>query len=95
MIRNLGQVLTVLAIREAAECFAHADVEAFGAPSECHALVSRGEDKRRRTARRLAESVARRPMRIVRREAAARGMPIGSPRWQNFVGRVYAARYPF
>ena len=95
MIQNLGTVLTVLARSEAAEHFMHADVDAFGAPSECHVLVSRGEAQRQRRARKLAEALARRPMRCIKREAQRRGMPIGSPRWQAFVGRVCDARYPF
>jgi hypothetical protein len=45
--------------------------------------------------RRLAESVARRPFRVIAREAARRGMPLGSPRWQSFVGRIYVKTFPF
>lgn len=87
-IPNLGRALTVLAKAEAAELNAHADVDAFWAPSEIHALVSRGEARRQRIARRHAESIARAPLRIIDREAQKRGtMERGSPRWQAFVGR--------
>lgn len=98
MIRNLSAALTILARAEADEHFLHADVDAFGAPSECHELVSRFEAERQRRARKHAEAIARRPLRCIRREARARGgfLPCsGDPRWQAIVGRVYAARYPF
>lgn len=98
MIRNLSAALTILARAEAAEIFMHADVAAFGAPSECLALVSRGEARRSRRARKHAEAIARRPLRVIKREAQARGgfTPCsGDPRWQGIVGRAYAAAYPF
>lgn len=94
-ISNLGQVLTILARAEAAEHFMHADVSAFGAPSECHALVSRGEARRKRIARKRAEAEARAPMRVIQHQARKRGMELGGPRWQGFVSRVYDSRYPF
>jgi hypothetical protein len=53
---SLSAALTVLARAEANEHLMHADVSAFGAPSECHELVSRGESKRGRLARRIAHS---------------------------------------
>lgn len=95
MIRNLGQVLTIIARAEACEHFMHADVDAWGAPSECHGLVSRGETRRQRQARRHAEAVARAPWRVIQRQAAKRGMPIGGPQWQSFIGRLYDRTYPF
>lgn len=96
MIQNLGRALSILAKAEAKEIFAHADVDAFHAPSECHALVRRGEGSRLRRERRRAEAVAHRPMRCIIREARKRGVDIGSPRWLQFVGRVYEAQgYPF
>lgn len=45
-IPNLGHVLTRLAHHEASEELMHMDVSAFHAPGECHALVSKGEDRR-------------------------------------------------
>jgi hypothetical protein len=95
MIRNLGRVLTILARAEAAEHFMHADVDAWGAPGECHALVARGEGRRSRRVRKQVESEARAPYRIIRRQAEARGMPLGGPRWQSFVSRIYERTYPF
>lgn len=76
MIRNLGKVLTIIARAEAEEMDRHADVDAFNAPSECHALVSRGEARRERLARKHAEAVAERPWRIIKREAEQRGCTI-------------------
>ena len=94
-ITNLGAVLTALARAEADEHFMHADVDVYGAPSECHCDVSRGEVERKRMARRLAVSIAGRRMGEIKRQAKARGMPIGSPAWDRFVGRVYDATYPY
>jgi len=74
MIRNLGKALSILAKHEAEEIMAHADVDLWGAPSECHDLVAKGEEQRARQARRHAESVARRPFRIIMYEACKRGM---------------------
>ena len=91
LIQNLGQVLTVLAKHEAWEVAAHMDVDAWGAPGECHADVSRGEAKRFRMARRQAEALAHRPFRTICREASKRGMPIGSPKFDRLVGRCIAA----
>lgn len=88
MIRNLGKALTILAKAEAVEMDYHADVDAWGAPSECHGLVSRGEAQRARLARKHAEAVARRPLRIINREAKKRGRVFlhsqgNCPRWNR------------
>jgi len=88
MIRNLGAVLTVLARQEAREADMHADIDAWHAPGECHHLVARREARRERTARKRAEALARRPMRVIRREASRRGLPLHGPRWQGLVGRL-------
>lgn len=95
IIRNLGAALTVLVRAQASEIFMHHDVDAFGAPSECHDLVSRGAADRQRLARRHAESVARAPMRVILRQAQQRGCQVNGPRWQSFLGRVYQRNYPF
>lgn len=71
-ITNLGAALSKLAIHEATETVMHADVSAFGAPSECHDLVAKGEAARRRIARRHAEAIACAPMRVIVREAIKR-----------------------
>ena len=76
MIKNLGAVLQVLAKAEARELDLHADVDAYQAPSECHGLVSQYEGKRRRLARRQAEAMASRPLRVILREAKKRGCPV-------------------
>lgn len=55
---TLGKALTLIAKFEVMEDIAHEDVNAFGAPSECHDLVSRGYIKRRRQAVRHARSLS-------------------------------------
>lgn len=90
MIRNLGKALTILARAEAAELDAHADVDAFNAPSECHDLVSRHEARRMRRARKHAEAVAQRPARCIMREARRRGS-VESHTSNRFYGRLVAA----
>lgn len=95
MIRNLSKALTIVARAEADEIIMHDDVDAWGAPGECHALVMRGEHVRLRRARRHAEAVAQRPWRVIRREAAKRGCAIGSRAWDALVARIYARNCPF
>lgn len=88
MITNLGHALTILARHEASEIDVHEELHAFYAPSECYDLVAAHHSQSKREARRHACAVARRPYRVLRHEAARRGMPIGSPRWQGFVSRL-------
>lgn len=98
MIKNLSAALTVLVRAEARENYMHADVAAFGAPSECHTLVSRGEALRIRRARKHAESLAQAPLRAIIRAAKHRGgfTPCsGDPKWQAIVGRYYSKTYPY
>ena len=97
-VPNLSAALTILARAEASEHFMHADVDAFGAPGECHALVARGEKQRQRQARKQAEAIAQRPFRIIRKDAKRRGGFLacsGDPKWQDIVGRIYHNNYPF
>ena len=86
-VRNISRALTILARAEAAEFDLHADVDAFGAPSECHALVSRGEKQRWRNAVRHAKGVTGASYPQIKRAARDGGIPIGSPRWQGLVHR--------
>lgn len=51
---QLGKAISILVSAERIERDMHDDVDAWGAPSECHDLVARGEEKRRRHARRRA-----------------------------------------
>jgi hypothetical protein len=60
-IKNCSAALTVIARFEVGEMIAHADVRAFGAPSECHALVNRGLPKRARTMRRQVHGLTQLP----------------------------------
>ena len=94
MIPNLGRVLTVLAKAEAQEILLHDSVTAWGAPSECHGLVRKGEARRRRTARRHAEALARRPLRTILREAEKRGLRNGmyGRTWDRVLGRFLVGR---
>jgi hypothetical protein len=88
MIRNLGQVLTILTKAQVNEGIMHMDVDAWGAPSECHSAVSKGEAKRLRIARKHAEALAGAPLRVIEREARKRGghrAMLGFP-----YGRLYA-----
>ena len=93
MIRNLGKALTIMAEHEASEEFKHADMSAFGAPSECHQDALRSEPRRRRQARKHAEAVARAPWRVIRREADKRGFNLRH--WHELVARIYCKNYPF
>lgn len=96
MITNLGHVATIIAKGECDEIFGHADISAWGAPSECHDDFSRGEAERFREMRRHAEATARRPWRVIVKELKARGLPIDSLRWMKAVGRIYRSLdYPF
>lgn len=92
MIRNLGKALSVLILAEVNEQSLHADVSAWGAPSECHDDVRRGEARRQREARKHAEAIARAPLRVILREAKARGRLSlgGGPVYERAFGRIYA-----
>ena len=98
MIPNLGQVLGIVARHEASEIFMHSDLDGWGAPSEAHDDVSRGEERRWREVRKHVEAVAQRPWRIIVREAQRRGVVVSNahPQWQTIVGRVYNNQnFPF
>jgi hypothetical protein len=69
---QLGKAIGILLRAYEAEAFMHEDVDAFHAPSECHALVARGEAKRLRQARRHAEAVAGMNLRGIRKLARKR-----------------------
>jgi hypothetical protein len=87
---QLSRALTILARAEAAEIDLHTDVDAWGAPGECHALVGRGQARRDRIARKHAEAEARRPLRVIRRETQRRaGFTPSSadPKWHAIVAR--------
>lgn len=71
-IRSLGRALAAASRADAHEQLMHMDVAAFHAPSECHALVSRGEGYRLRLARRHAEAIAGCRWGLIEREAARR-----------------------
>jgi len=66
-MQQLGKALSILIRAQRFECEMHEDVAAWHAPSECHALVAKGEGKRMRFARRRAEHAAGMKMRDIRR----------------------------
>lgn len=95
-IPNLGAALSRLIVQEAQESFMHADVSAWGAPSECHELVSRGEEERRLAACRAAEEIARAPMVLILREAERRiGERALRRAMQEAEYRYYLRTFPF
>jgi hypothetical protein len=102
MIQNLGKVLGIVARHEAVEIFmhndidTHNDVDAWGAPSEYHDDVWRGEARRWREVRRHAEAVAQRPWRYIVREAQRRGVVVNNahPQWQTIVGGLRQSELP-
>lgn len=63
-IKNISAALTVIARQTVNEFIAHADVDAFGAPGECHDLVARGEAKRSRLVRRRVHGLTQLPWRV-------------------------------
>jgi hypothetical protein len=69
---QLGKAIGILLRAYELELEAHADVAAFHAPSECHALVARGEGERLRRARKHAEAVAGMKLRDIRKLARKR-----------------------
>lgn len=90
--RQLGKALSILAAAERAEAELHADVDAWGAPGECHKLVARGAARRRRLARRQAEAVAGMPLRALLAEARRRTSPAAVDR---AMVRASASRHPW
>ena len=69
---QIGKAISILLAAEHHECMLHDDVDAWGAPSECHGLVARGEAQRLRAARRHAVAVSGcRNLREIRRRARA------------------------
>lgn len=71
---QLGRALTILIRAAEVEHAMHDDVDAWGAPSECHALVSKGEGERARLAMRRACHAAGVSNRRLLRKAMRRAM---------------------
>lgn len=95
-IRNLGRVLSILLMQEVNRFSLHADASAFSAPSECHDDIERAVAFDRREARRMAEAEARRPLRVILREARRRGFQLAGPRYERTFHRVYQLRgFPY
>jgi hypothetical protein len=89
MIRNLGRVLSIVVRAEVDEHSLHADVSAWGAPSECHDDVSRGEERRMQEAVRQAEAEAGKSWEDIVEEAKQRGFQFNGPQYWNAFNRIY------
>lgn len=85
-MRQLGKALGILIRQMEIENAMHADVDAWGAPSECHGLVARGSARRWREVRRHACHVAGVKNGRLLRQAMRRAM--GNDAW---VYRHYGA----
>jgi len=90
-IRNLGQVLSAIALDEARKSELYDDLHAFGAPSECYPTTIQTAREFRFT-RRKAEALAQRPWRTIMRQADRRGLSLSSPRFERLVCRIADAR---
>lgn len=85
--RDIGKAAGIVrAFFEAEESF-HADVAAWGAPGECHTLISSGECRRFRTVRRHVKAVTGLPWRVYVSEVKRRTSP-------RCVARLGADREP-
>jgi hypothetical protein len=92
---DIGRAISILIRQEAAEIAMHADVDAFYAPSECHALVARGAVGRRRQAQRHAAAVAGLPRREVWREFSRRTSPKAARRaYERAIWQLCARMVP-
>lgn len=88
---QLGRALTILKLCDVGEQTMHADVAAFGAPSECHSLVSKGEARRWRQAYRHACAVSG----LKRREFAAVFCAVPSRIWWRLDAEMNCKHNPF
>ena len=87
MLDQLGAALSVIAAALAFESVMHADVSAWSAPSECHASVSRGEERRMEEASKQAHRIAGAPVARIFAEAERR---IGKAALQRAMDRAEA-----
>lgn len=72
-MRSIGRAVGILVQAQMREIAMHEDVDAWGAPGECHRDVARGEGGRLRLARRRAlHAAGLRSMHLLRREARRR-----------------------
>lgn len=94
MSKSMGRALSVMARQEVREIIMHEDVSAWGAPSECHSSVSRGEEIRRRQARRLAKSISGLSRAAFNRELCRSG-GYGGRAWARVVSSLYSTMSPF
>lgn len=90
-MRQLGKAIGIVAMATVREIIMHEDVSAWGAPSECHRDVRRGEVDRERTARRHAKAVSGLTRGQFRRALRA----FGARRMERVVGRLNEKHNPF
>jgi hypothetical protein len=93
VMAQLGKAFGLILLAEAKEAFMHQDVSLWGAPSECHDLVSKGEFKRLRQARRNAKAVS--GLSRAAFNKLAKGVTADNPQWSRAYSRIYNAHYPF
>jgi len=89
-MRQLGKAFGLIARQEAYEQMMHADISAWHAPSECHAVVARGEKRRLREARRHAKAVSglsRRAFNVELKRTRGRIFDVA-------IARIYAREWP-
>ncbi len=90
-MRQLGKAIGIIARACANESIMHEDISAWGAPSECHADVEKGEAIRLRHAHRLAKSVSGLSRRAFNKELTK----VPSRVFENAAHRIYLRDNPF
>lgn len=85
-MRQLGRAFSIIVRQQVQEGIFHDDIAAYHAPSECHALVSKGECQRARMAKRHAKSVSglsRAAFNAELRKAERMAVGPEGPRWMH------------
>lgn len=90
-MRQMGRAVSIMARAFATEMVMHDDVRAFHAPSECHALVARNEEKRTRQARRHAKAISG----LSRREFNKAWKRVTPRIFDTAVGHIYNRMSPW
>lgn len=90
-MRQLGKAFGIMLRAQVREYVMHADISAYGAPSECHASVSKGESQRMREAFRHAKAVSGLSRSSLKRELQR--VPV--PQWDRWLARVDQKHNPF
>jgi len=75
-MRNMGKAIGIIVAAQVREDLLHDDVNMMGAPSECHDVVTKGEDQRARRAHRHAKSVSGLSRAAFRKELSKVPLPV-------------------